>query len=62
MFPIREDSLKARIRADLAVYLADTAQAWELHADGRYERFARAADQEPNAAQTTLLRQLAEVS
>jgi polyphosphate kinase len=62
MFPIRDESLKARIRADLAVYLADNVQAWELHADGRYERFARAADQEPKAAQSTLLRQLAELS
>ncbi|HUO68600.1 MAG TPA: polyphosphate kinase 1 [Gammaproteobacteria bacterium] len=62
MFPIRDDSLKARIRADLGVYLADNVQAWELRADGRYERFARAADQEPIAAQTTLLRQLAEMS
>jgi len=62
MFPIRDESLKARIRADLAVYLADNVQAWQLCADGRYERFARAADQDPNAAQSTLLRQLAETS
>ena len=61
-FPIRDETLKARIRADLAVYLADNVQAWELHADGSYERFARQRDQEPNAAQTTLLRQLAEMS
>jgi polyphosphate kinase len=62
MFPIRDETLKARIRADLGVYLADNVQAWALHADGSYERFARAADQEAKPAQTTLLRQLAEVS
>ena len=53
MFPIRDEALKARIRADLAVYLADNVQAWELHADGSYARFARQRDQEPNPAQTT---------
>ena len=53
MFPIRDETLKARIRADLAVYLADNVQAWELHADGTYERFARQRDQEPNPAQAT---------
>ena len=62
MFPIRDETLKARIRADLAVYLADNMQAWELNADGNYARFARQRDQEPNPAQTTLLRQLAEMS
>ena len=62
MFPIRDETLKTRIRADLAVYLADNVQSWELRADGSYQRFARAADQASNAAQTTLLRQLAEMS
>ena len=62
MFPIRDESMRTRIMADLAVYLADNVQAWELLADGRYERIARAPGSEANAAQLTLLRQLAEMS
>jgi polyphosphate kinase len=62
MFPIRDESMRTRILADLAVYLADNVQAWELLADGRYERIARAPGSEANSAQLTLLRQLAEMS
>ena len=62
MFPIRDESLRSRIIADLAVYLADNVQAWELLADGRYERLAPKPGSEAKAAQITLLRQLAEMS
>jgi polyphosphate kinase len=44
------------------VYLADNVQAWELRADGHYERFALPPNAEPITAQITLLRQLAEAS
>jgi polyphosphate kinase len=60
MFPIIDASLKARLKADLDTYLADNAQSWELHADGRYLRHVPVAGAEPVCAQLTLLRQLAE--
>ena len=62
MFPILDDTMKARIMADLDVYLADNLQAWELRADGRYVQLPRPAESEPLAAQLTLLRQLAEAT
>jgi len=62
MFPIRDENMRTRIMADLAIYLADNVQAWELLADGRYEQLARAPGSEANAAQLTLLRQMAEMS
>ena len=35
-FPVQHARLRARIRADLDTYLADTANAWLLQADGSY--------------------------
>ncbi len=37
-FPILDASLRDEILADLQTYLNDTADAWELHADGSYVR------------------------
>jgi polyphosphate kinase len=62
MFPILDDGLKARVMADLDTYLADSAEAWELRADGEYRRFPHSADSLSSAAQLKLLRQLAEAS
>ena len=62
MFPILEEGLKARVMADLDTYLADNAQAWELRADGTYERLPHTPGTQPEAAQLKLLRQLAEAS
>ena len=42
MFLIQARALKARLMADLDVYLADNVQAWELQADG--EHAARGAE------------------
>jgi polyphosphate kinase len=62
MFPIVDPGLKARVMADLDAYLADTAQAWELRNDGRYEQLRSAADRDSVPVQLKLLRQLAEAS
>jgi polyphosphate kinase len=61
MFPVEGDALKARLMADLDVYLADNTQAWELQPDGRYIQLGP-HDDEAVSAQATLLRQLAEAS
>jgi len=38
-FPVLDAKLKKRvIEEGLKIYLADNAQAWEMHADGHYER------------------------
>jgi polyphosphate kinase len=38
-FPVLDAKLKKRvIEEGLKIYLADSAQAWEMHADGHYER------------------------
>jgi polyphosphate kinase len=37
-FPIERTQHRDRIVADLSTYLADNTQAWELRADGTYER------------------------
>jgi polyphosphate kinase len=62
MFPIQARALKARLMADLDVYLADNVQAWELRADGEYTQLAAQRGEEPRAAQLRLLRELAEAS
>ena len=62
MFPITDAPHRQRIMADLDTYLADNAQAWELQADGGYQRTQPGFGVKPIEAQTTLLRQLAEAS
>jgi polyphosphate kinase len=58
-FPIRRDSHRARVLADLELYLADNSDAWELGADGSYER-RTPGDGEPVVAQLALLETLAD--
>jgi len=55
-FPIERRKHRERILRDLETYLADNTQAWELRADGTYQRVARAADAAPLSAQQELLK------
>lgn len=57
-FPIFDPSLVKRILdEEIENYLADNQQAWELNAEGRYERIS-AGDNPPHAAQQALLHKL----
>ena len=58
-FPIKQKPLKARLWADLELFLADNTGAWTLNADGSYLRLTP-GDDTPVSAQDTFLRQLAE--
>jgi polyphosphate kinase len=62
MFPILDPVLKARVMADLDVYLADNVQAWELRNDGSYDQVRATEERDSTPAQLKLLRQLAEAS
>jgi polyphosphate kinase len=62
MFPILDPSIKARLIADLELYLADNTQAWMLTPDGGYSLVRPAGDEAPVSAQARLLAQLAEAS
>ncbi len=53
-FPLLDKKLAQRVRKDLATYLVDNCQSWELQTDGRY-RLLDAGDAEPISAQETLL-------
>ncbi|MGA9342420.1 MAG: polyphosphate kinase 1 [Rhodanobacteraceae bacterium] len=54
-FPIRDPALAARVYEEALVnYLRDNTQAWELLADGSYERVAP-GDEAPHCAQHALL-------
>ncbi len=53
-FPILDPVLHESIRADLELYLADTADAWLLQSDGTYSH-AGAGANPPLSAQETLL-------
>ncbi len=58
-FPIERKQHRERIIEDLATYLADNCQAWELTADGSYQRVV-AGDAPLVNAQLALLRRQAE--
>ncbi len=58
-FPIERKQHRERIIEDLATYLADNCQAWELEADGSYQRVV-AGDAPLVNAQLALLRRQAE--
>ena len=58
-FPIKQKPLKARLWADLELFLADNTGAWVLNADGSYQRLSPGSEQ-PVSAQDTFLRELAE--
>ena len=56
-FPIQRDSHRARVLADLELYLADNSEAWDLQADGSYRR-CMPGDAAPVVAQVALLEAL----
>jgi polyphosphate kinase len=58
-FPILEKKDRKRIMRELGICLADNTQAWEMKADGSYQRL-QPGDSEPVSAQTTLLESLAD--
>jgi polyphosphate kinase len=53
--PIEDESLREEILSDLELYFADTRNAWELHADGTWERRVPDGD-EVHDAQVELMR------
>ena len=58
-FPILNAELAARVfDEELANYLLDNQQAWQLHSDGSYSRQLPADDEVPFSAQGALLAQL----
>jgi polyphosphate kinase len=57
-FPIENKKLHQRIRNDLALYLSDNSQAWQLQSDGRYVQLAPGEGQEEVRAQSELLHSL----
>jgi polyphosphate kinase len=57
-FPIERRKHRERILRDLEVYLRDNTQAWELRADGSYERVV-SGDAVPLSAQQHLLQEYA---
>ncbi|WP_455206838.1 polyphosphate kinase 1 [Kaarinaea lacus] len=61
-FPIRLKHLQERVINDLNYYLNDNKQAWILNQDGTFARNEPAENEEPFAAQTTLLDTLAQQS
>jgi polyphosphate kinase len=60
-FPVRQKSLRQRLKSDLELYLADNTNAWLLHGDGTYERLTP-GENEPVSAQETFLEQLAQAA
>jgi polyphosphate kinase len=54
-FPIQRDTHRQRIMRDLNLCLQDNMQAWELQADGSYERVVRKPDEKPVIAQSEML-------
>ena len=58
-FEIRDPNLRQRIIDDLELYLADTAQAWQMDANGDYHRVLPPPDGPVVSAQQTLLGDLA---
>ena len=58
-FPIQPKQLRQQVIDDLHVYLVDNVQAWQLAADGRYQRIEKEPETETVCAQSTLLEQMA---
>ena len=58
-FPILDPELAARVKEEsLDNYLLDNLNAWELQADGTYQRMVPEADAMPHSAQSMLLAKL----
>jgi polyphosphate kinase len=54
-FPLLSKKIRDKVIADLELYLQDNAQAWELNAEGAYERVLPAEGDELISAQAQLL-------
>ncbi|WP_221792998.1 polyphosphate kinase 1 [Oceanobacter mangrovi] len=61
-FPIENNKLKERVKAELQVYMDDNSQAWILQSDGSYVRSQPAEGEEVIRAQSILLANLAATS
>ncbi len=59
-YPIEDPEIKARLIADLDLFLGDNQQAWELQPDGTYIRLKPKPDAEPTSAQMRLLADLSD--
>jgi polyphosphate kinase len=59
-FPISEPEMRQRIVSDLDLYLQDNSGAWELRADGTWEKSKPKTGEDSVSAQQILLRKLAE--
>jgi polyphosphate kinase len=58
-FPVSRERHRRQVLEDLELYLADNCQAWELRADGSYER-CTPGNNPPVSAQVALLESLAD--
>ena len=58
-FPVQRERHRKQVLAELELYLADNCDAWDLRADGSYER-RRPGDAPAIAAQSVLLESLAD--
>ncbi|MBE0483547.1 MAG: polyphosphate kinase 1 [Bacterioplanes sp.] len=58
-FPVENNKLKERMKAEMEAYLDDNYQAWDLHNDGRYVRAQPAEGEAIICAQARLLDNLA---
>jgi polyphosphate kinase len=58
-FPIESNKLKERMKSELAVYMEDNCQAWDLQSDGSYVRCQPGKGEEAIKAQAILLEKLA---
>lgn len=59
-FPIKGKKLRAQVLKELDYYLADNFAAWQLDADGEYQRVMPAEGEERREAQQILLREVTE--
>ena len=55
LFPLREAQHRQKVRRLLDLQLADTANAWELNADGSYTRLCPGEGDESLDSQALLL-------
>ncbi len=60
-YPIEDPDIKARLIADLDLFLSDNLQAWELQPDGTYIQLEPKPDAEPTSAQMQLLADLSDI-
>ena len=58
-FPVENNKLKERMKAELEIFMRDNTQAWVLQTDGSYVRVQPGADDEVVSAQNWLLDTLA---